>query len=229
MTAPHFERGGFLAQPRHNPTSFALAFAITGGVLAALLLAAPYVRRNPLPDIMEPIAIPGEKPPEADPVKPRADTKTTASRTETRPAIREDRPVGSTDPTATGDAGTILTGRGGAIDIPDPDPLILPPVDAVAEPVIVGARYDSRFVRDQQPPYPAAMQREGIEGSVTVRVRIATDGRVLAVEPLRASDPAFLVATRDWALRKWRFMPATRDGVAIESWRVMSVRFTIDR
>jgi protein TonB len=101
------------------------------------------------------------------------------------------------------------------------------PVDPPVEPVFVEAGIDRRYAHDLQPPYPPSMQRLGVEGSVTVRVRIGTDGRVLSVELVRADDPAFFAATRDWAIRKWRFRPATRGGAPVEAVLTKTVRFLI--
>ena len=42
-----------------------------------------------------------------------------------------------------------------------------------------------------------------------------------------ASD-AFLDVTRRQALAKWKFRPATRDGVPYETWRSMTVRFVLE-
>lgn len=102
---------------------------------------------------------------------------------------------------------------------------LMPPV----HPVIIGAGIDERFVRDLQPPYPTALERMEIEGSVTVRIQIGTDGRVMVVELVRADDPAFFVSTRDWALKRWRFKPATRDGDAVVAWLTKKVQFRIMR
>ena len=96
-------------------------------------------------------------------------------------------------------------------------------------PIETRADIDQRYLRDLQPPYPLALERAEIEGKVTVRVQVGTDGRILAVELVRADDPAFFTATRDQALRRWRFKPASRDGVAIVSWVEKTVRFTIRR
>lgn len=79
-----------------------------------------------------------------------------------------------------------------------------------------------------QPDYPSAMARQGIEGVVTVRVLIGTDGRVKDVIQVSATDPDFFKATQRQALRYWRFKPATRDGVPVESWREMTVRFRLE-
>lgn len=218
---------GFLAKPSHSPTSFGLAFTITGAGLAALLLATPYIKTLTHDDPMDVIEVRPPTPADPVPLPPVA---------EPLKKTLVDRPLDN-PPVTSADSSTDLTGttptdsfagaggddifRSGPVAIQDPPPVPMP--------VLTEARYDMRFATSQQPPYPAAQQREEIEGSVTVRVRIGTDGRVLAVESVRATNEAFFASTREWALRKWRFKPATRDGVAVESWRTMSVRFTIDR
>ena len=79
-----------------------------------------------------------------------------------------------------------------------------------------------------QPDYPASERRSGIEGVVVVRVLIGADGRVKAVQQVRAASDAFFEATRKQALARWRFTPATHDGVPVESWRTMTVRFRLE-
>lgn len=111
----------------------------------------------------------------------------------------------------------------------------LPPIPPTAEkqgdppktPIVAQALPDPRYARDFQPAYPPSMQRMDMEGSVTVRVKIGADERVLSVEKLSAASDDFWEATRNQALRKWRFRPATRDGVPVESERVMTVHFQI--
>jgi protein TonB len=58
-------------------------------------------------------------------------------------------------------------------------------------------------------------------------VLIGIDGRVKAVEQVRATSPAFFEATKRHAIRNWRFKPATRGGTPQESWKVMNVRFEL--
>ncbi|MFS2109509.1 TonB family protein [Sphingomonas sp. Sphisp140] len=92
---------------------------------------------------------------------------------------------------------------------------------------LVGARRDGRYAEDFQPAYPASELREQRDGRVSVRVLVGTNGRVKAVEQVSATSPAFFDATRRQALSKWRFKPATRGGVAEESWMTLSVTFQI--
>lgn len=95
------------------------------------------------------------------------------------------------------------------------------------EPVFKSAQVNPRFANALQPTYPPGMIREEREGVVTVRVLISIDGRVKRLEAIRADETAFLEATRKQALSKWRFLPATRDGTPVESWREMTVRFEL--
>lgn len=108
----------------------------------------------------------------------------------------------------------------------DPGP-IRPPIYP-PEPIFRQASIDPSAIARFQPDYPSAMVRAGIEGSVTVRVLIGTDGRVRAIELVNATNPAFFDVTRDHALRAWRFLPATSDGAAIENWRTMTVKFRLE-
>ncbi len=94
-------------------------------------------------------------------------------------------------------------------------------------PIFKAAIRDARFARNFQPDYPVGMLRQEIEGSVTVRVLVGTDGRVRQVQILSATEPDFARATEKQALKAWRFKPATRDGVPVEDWQTLTVRFDI--
>ena len=104
----------------------------------------------------------------------------------------------------------------------DPEPAPLP-----HNPVLKGARPDPRYTAVLQPEYPPSMIRAEIEGAVSVRVLVGTDGRVKDVQVTNSADEAFSEATKRQALRKWRFLPATRDGEPYEAWRDMTVRFSM--
>lgn len=96
-------------------------------------------------------------------------------------------------------------------------------------PVVFGPEVDARYRSAFQPAYPVDERAAEREGRVVVRVLIGTDGRVKAVEQVGAASPAFFEATRRQALAKWRFTPGTRDGVPVEAWRTMAVRFQLDQ
>jgi protein TonB len=80
-----------------------------------------------------------------------------------------------------------------------------------------------------QPPYPPASRALDEEGSVTLAVSIAADGRVSAVSLLRSSGFARLdKAALDFALRRWRFEPALDNGKPVASTRNFTVRFSLE-
>ena len=216
----------FTGGRRFNPAGLLAAVGINAGVVAALMIAAPYVARAP-DDTLETTNVPLPPPPEPIDIKP-PQPRTSAARPERidtvdpvipRPA--DDGPIVFADPLPpvpgpTGTATGTGDGTGTAIDPPAPP-----------APVIVAPGLDPRYAGDLQPDYPAAERRMGNPGKVTVRVLIGPDGRVKQVEPVSATSDAFFRATRDQALRRWRFRPGTRDGVAQAAWRTMSVTFVM--
>ena len=94
----------------------------------------------------------------------------------------------------------------------------------------VGAKPDPRALAFFQPDYPPSALRLEQEGTVILRVRVGTDGRILEAIVLSSSgyDSLDRAAVMQ-ALRKWRFTPATENGVAVESWVKAPVRFELKR
>lgn len=212
-------------EPRKiNRTSLAAAIAVNGAVLAALITAVPEMREV-IERTLIAYPVPEPKPPEPlpEPPKPRPETRSEAP---LRVNLEVDVPVLPDLPTVTlTDTPTVTI---------DPNPgtgtadIIEPPARP-APPLLVRAEIDPRFARDFQPDYPPAKIRVEEEGRVTVRVLIGANGRVRRIEPVGSVDSDFFATTRRQALSKWRFTPATRDGVAIEGWREISVRFELNR
>jgi protein TonB len=94
-------------------------------------------------------------------------------------------------------------------------------------PVVVGVRGDPRFP-PSQPPYPAELIRMGKEGVVDVEVYVNPNGRVDEARVFKSSGfSAFDRSTVEEARRKWRFQPATRDGVPVAQWHRLRVVFKL--
>ncbi len=224
MHAPYSSPAtGYLDRKRRYPGLLAAAVVLHVGALGAVLSYHPEIvglREKPLQLLPIPPVVPppppaprhpGPEPRTADP-RPQPHPDTPGPRIPVLPIADpwpDTPPLPPFDPGSGGD-------RSGPIDPPLP-------------PVLTGVSSDPRYARDIQPPYPPALERLEIEGSVTVRVQIGTDGRVMAVELVKTDDPAFFSSTRDWALRRWRFKPATRDGEAVISWLTRTVHFRIVR
>ncbi|MBB5686846.1 energy transducer TonB [Sphingobium boeckii] len=214
--------GGYLDQKTRSPLSLGAAIAINGAMVAELLFASPDVVRD-IPGIMrltDPITV---QPPPPDPITPpKAKTPqtpksvTTASKA---PPISEPLPNTISEQPYIQPTLPDLPGMGAGMT-----ETVKPP----RAPVLIGVRPDPRFADRMQPDYPPGLQRQGIEGMAEVRVLIGPDGRVRQIQMVSATEPAFFRATQQQALKYWRFQPATRDGVPIEGWRTMTVRFTLN-
>ncbi len=212
-----------------NPVSLTAAIGINAALVAVLLLSTPDLPEGvetPLGSFfVSETIVPPPPPPEPQPQPERTTKVKRGIRIETPvpPApvpLPPTNPVAGTvdpPPTIPADPGPATTGSDGppvTVDPPKPAPVM-----TGAEPVR-GVTF--------QPEYPPSERRIGTEGAVTVRVLIGTDGRVKAVELVRTASDAFFEATRRYALSRWRFKPATRDGVPYDSWRTMTVRFVLE-
>ena len=100
-------------------------------------------------------------------------------------------------------------------------------VDPPKPPVMIGATVDPRYADALQPPYPNSEIRAQTEGRLVARVLVGVDGRVKAIEILKTPSKGLSEATRRHALSKWRFKPATRDGVPYEDWMTMTLSFKL--
>lgn len=207
---------------RKSPLGLGGTVAVHALVIGAFLLIPKEVidTFRPSPPI-ETYPVPEDPPPPLDPVE---DARTDPQ-IETKP--QPQRPT-ATDPLIALPKGdTPLTGNDRSGDSGPITPPYIPPPPPLPDPVLTDASIDPRAAAGFQPDYPGTMIRQGVEGAVTVRVSISPEGRVTAIEKVNATDESFWLATQRHALRKWRFRPATRDGVAIASTKTLTVRFTL--
>lgn len=200
---------------RASPTAIAAALAVHVGVAGVILMMPPEMIEKLKPDILWVYPVPPEAKPEPV-VQPEEKAKQPLQRTERREETVV--PPDAADPF--GSQGFDPAGGGAGEQV-------IEPTRPKVEPVFVQAVPDPKRMRDFQPDYPGAMIRAQIEGFATVRVFVGASGRVETVELVDTNNAAFWQATRDQALRHWRFRPATRDGMAVASERVMTVRFRL--
>jgi protein TonB len=78
------------------------------------------------------------------------------------------------------------------------------------------------------PPYPPLSRRLGEEGTVQLRIAIATDGRVeRAIVESTSGSERLDDAAREWVAKHWRYHPATRDGRPVASETQVKVVFNL--
>jgi protein TonB len=212
-------RNSYGSDTGRHPIAALFAVGLPAALVVAVALSPMIIKPKPRtePGTWTSIPLPKPTPPEPQPdAKPQVEKQQTifTAPESPLPPLTQDPPVTVVGPYIP-PAGT---GTGPTV-IPDPP---LPP-----KPQLVLAKLDPRFAGAFQPDYPANEQRRELEGVAKVRVLIGTDGRVKAVELVSTDSPGFFEETKRRALSKWRFTPATRGGVAEESWQVMTVRFQI--
>ena len=213
--------GGFLDPKPANGASLAVVILLHGVALTALALSKmEYVRLTPTNITAYPVPLdeppPPDQPVEKVPEAPRTKSVVTAVPPEVKTKASTD-PL-TAEPLVEPQPFDPFPGEAIKIEKPADPPKPLPPVR-------VEAKIDVRS--ELQPPYPPSEERAGNEGSVTVRLLVGTDGRVKAVEKVRAASDAFWRATERHALRSWRFTPARVDGKPVESWTTITCHFRL--
>ncbi len=103
-----------------------------------------------------------------------------------------------------------------------------PPQPAPA-PVTETASSQPRLVSSPAPEYPAAALRAGLSGEVVLRIDVGADGRPDRIEVASSSRHRALDQAAIRAVRRWRFEPAMRDGVAVPGTVQQSIRFDAPR
>ena len=87
---------------------------------------------------------------------------------------------------------------------------------------------DAQYLQNPAPPYPRMSKRLGEQGTVTVRVRINTEGRAEEAEIRTSSGYPRLDASALETVKRWRYVPGKRNGVAETMWFNVPIRFVLD-
>ena len=219
-------RAGYAAGRRRSPAALTAAIALNGGAFALILLmpATKYIIDHPrgIPTMDFPIdpTPPETKPTPVEHQKPVTTQKPIQTPDDPLPYVPPPvAPIGG-DGAAIGGTLPSLGGVGDRVEVkPAPPPHV---------PIFAAATRDPRYAAAFHPDYPPALRRQGLEGSVTVRVTIDESGRVTACELVKATDKAFFEETKAQALRYWRFRPATSDGAPVASQQVLTVHFQLE-
>jgi TonB family protein len=68
---------------------------------------------------------------------------------------------------------------------------------------------------------------EGAEGTVRVRALVRADGTSDSVEVAASSGSAILDRAATEAVRRWLFAPATRNGVPLDAYVTVTIRYVV--
>lgn len=103
-------------------------------------------------------------------------------------------------------------------DSPGPEGAAGPPESGTVQP---------RVLRWVSPPYPEKARLRRSQGTVIVKVRVATDGRVDKVEVLNPVTPQ-LDAAAAWAAWNCRFVPGREGCNDVPMWMALPFRFVLE-
>jgi protein TonB len=102
-----------------------------------------------------------------------------------------------------------------------------PPRKAVAAPT-TPPRFRAEYLSNPPPAYPRRARRDGIEGTVTLKVLVTATGvpGEVKVETSSGSDSLDRAALN--AVRAWQFVPARRADEAVDAWIRVPVVFRLE-
>ena len=207
---------------RPHPKTLMLIIGVHAVALAAVITAKMDIPIPNLPTITKVTLIDPPKPPPTEPQPPTPKPRPNSRVDQPVPFIpvpRHDEPT--LDPTPAPPMPTPGPIGTGIVPVPQPQPVPIPAV------VRTGPRFMTP-ADEVRPPYPDDKRLQEQEASLRLRLSIDTRGRVVAVEPVGAVDPAFFAAARKHLLAHWRYSPATEDGHAIASSTVITLRFELE-
>lgn len=210
-----------------RPAGAGAALLISGAMILGLYYAGPKIGPGAITRIFTatPIPLTLPKPTDPKPVKQIEQRKAVTTPLPHTPDPIVDLPSDNSGITGTTVIGPVTLDPPGPVGPASGGGTV--PVDPPRPPVMVAPSVDPRYEALLQPPYPPGAIRRGTEGSVTARVLIGADGRVKAIDIVKSPSDDLSEATRKQALARWRFKPATRDGVPVEGWKTMTLRFQI--
>ena len=112
------------------------------------------------------------------------------------------------------------------------NPVVTPP-DTGARDIVVPAKpiagVQLEYAQAPAPAYPRDALRDGVEGTVLLKVLVDVDGRPLDVQIERSSGNRSLDrAAREQVLQRWRFHPAMQDGRAVQAIGLVPVDFRLN-
>lgn len=185
--------------------------------LNVTLVATPSSSSNPAPQLPPPVK-PPTLPPKPKPIQPKPQPSLKplmkpklVTETETKPTSD----VAKDPPTAAPVAPPAASQSG-------PPATAAPPAGHYE-----GPRINADYLHNPRPEYPHSAKRAGQEGRVLLRVQILADGSAGSVSVARTSGFEALDEAAVEAVRKWKFVPAKRDGNPVESAVNVPINFNL--
>ncbi len=89
---------------------------------------------------------------------------------------------------------------------------------------------EPRLIKRVEPVYPELERRMGIKGNVILNVLISETGDVLEVAVIRGIKGSVALEKEAVnAVKKWKFLPAEKDGVKVRVWKPITIGFGLNK
>ena len=89
-------------------------------------------------------------------------------------------------------------------------------------------RSDVAYLNNRHPQYPRSARRRRLEGMVLLEVKVDAGGDPMSVDVKQSSGHYVLDDAARWAVERWRFVPAQRNGVAVAAVVEVPIRFQLN-
>jgi len=106
-------------------------------------------------------------------------------------------------------------------------PIVSEPPAPVEEPV-TEAVGRAGYLNNPPPEYPPAAARQHWEGTVVLRVRVLSTGRVESVEVQESSGRRILDEQAARTVKNWVFTPSKRGATPIDGWATVPIEFSLE-
>ncbi len=84
-----------------------------------------------------------------------------------------------------------------------------------------------KHAENPKPVYPQEAREKGYKGEVLLRVEVLPHGHVGQIEVKRSSGHEILDQSALSTVKKWKFIPARKEGVAIPAWVNIPIKFEL--
>ena len=178
----------------------------------------PIVMPEPMPlappePVVQPKPVPKPQPKPQPKPKPQPLPKAVAS-PDPAPATA---PTGTLDPEPTAPA------------TPTPAPTAAQAsTDTAAPAAIVMPSSSAAYLNNPRPSYPSISRRMGEQGKVMLRVFVNAQGQPEQIQIQQSSGFDRLDKAAVDAVRRWKFTPGSRNGVAEAMWNIVPINFVLE-
>ncbi|MGQ9801738.1 MAG: TonB family protein [Candidatus Saccharicenans sp.] len=114
-----------------------------------------------------------------------------------------------------------------------PEPQVVIPVQDIKPGDLIPLNMvdvEPKVVKTVEPVYPEADRRMGIKGQVLLNVLISENGDVLEAAVIRGIRGSVALEKEAInAVKKWKFLPAEKNGVKVRVWKPVTIGFGLDK